>query len=79
MLRPLGIHIQHWKFQNGDHYYLGTTHHCKKGRQEACGEYIAGFRTISQNLSDLHEGKDLRRKVSLEIYHRIFVSITFET
>jgi hypothetical protein len=62
MLRPLGIHIQHYKFKTGHHYYLGTMHLCKKGRQEALREYIASLRTISQNP---HEGKDLRIKLSI--------------
>jgi hypothetical protein len=61
------------------YYYLGTSHRYRENVNKAYREPGASPRTTSQSLLDLHENRDLDRKLSLEVSRQIVASTTFET
>ena len=76
---PLSLHAQalgslfsELKKMHRRYHYQGTSHRCRRGVRNVCSEYKAGRHTISQNLFDLHECKDLRRKINLENFKTLF-------
>ena len=78
MLRPLEFIFSVVNFQTGTITWAQCVA-VKRGVRNACCEQKISLPTISQNSFDLHEGKDLRRKISLETSYQNIVAKTFET
>src|SRR6266702_7647977 len=69
MLGPLVVYIQRWKMHKRGHY-LSTSHRCRRSFSKACRKPKASPRTTSQSSLDLHEDRDLKSMLSLEISHQ---------